>query len=112
MRRHSAEVEQVLTLAGFAARAGQVVTGTERVRAAVRDGGARLVLLASDASVTQVAKLVPLLGARKVPNHSVASRDRLGRAVGKGPLSALALLDPALARRCEELLARASSEKP
>jgi ribosomal protein L7Ae-like RNA K-turn-binding protein len=112
MRRSSAEVEQALTLAGFAARAGQVVTGTERVRAAVRDGAARLVLLASDASPTQVAKLVPLLGARMIPSYPVASRERLGRAVGKAPLSALALLDPALARRCGELLARASTEEP
>jgi ribosomal protein L7Ae-like RNA K-turn-binding protein len=105
-------VEQALTLAGFAARAGRVVTGTERVRAAVRDGTAPLVLLAADAAPAQVAKLIPLLEARAVPHFSPVSRERLGRAVGKAPLSAIALLDPALARRCRELLSRPSSENP
>lgn len=111
MAEFPAGVEQALTLAGFAARAGQVVTGTERVRAAIREGSAPLVLLAADASPTQMAKLVPLLGARAVPHHSVATRERLGRAVGKPPLSAIALLDPALARRCGELLSGAGSEE-
>jgi ribosomal protein L7Ae-like RNA K-turn-binding protein len=106
----SSVVEQALTLAGFAARAGQVVTGTDRVRGAVRDGTAPLVLVATDAAPAQSAKLIPLLEARSVPYFAVASRERLGHAVGKGPLSALALLDRALARRCGELLARHSSE--
>jgi ribosomal protein L7Ae-like RNA K-turn-binding protein len=105
-------VEQALTLAGFAARSGQIVTGTERVRAAVRDGSAPLVLVAADAAPAQTAKLMPLLGARAVPYFTVASRERLGRAVGKAPLSAIALLDPALARRCGELLSRSSQDNP
>ena len=94
----------VLGLLGLAARARTVAAGTESVRDAVRAGKAYRVILASDAAAAQQQKLVPLLDARRVPYHIVLSRDDLGRALGRNPVSAVGLLDPNLARRVAELV--------
>ena len=95
----------VLNLLGLAARARTLAAGTESVRDAVRAGKAHRVILASDAAAAQQQKLVPLLDARRVPYHIVLSRDELGRALGRNPVSAVGLLDPNLARRVAERVA-------
>ncbi len=93
-----------LRLLGLAARAGAILPGTERVREAARAGDARLVLVAGDASANTRDKLIPLLEARRVPYALACDRARLGEAVGRAPLGAVAVLDPSLAGRIRELL--------
>jgi ribosomal protein L7Ae-like RNA K-turn-binding protein len=88
---------------GIAARAGLVVTGTEQVRHAVRDGAVALVVFAGDASHTQRRKLEPLVEAKGVPTLTLASREDLGRAVGRAPLSAVGITSEGLAVRVREL---------
>jgi len=94
----------LLGLLGLAARAGALVFGTEQVRAAVRDGSARLVILAADAAVGQQTKLLPLLEARGVVHFMGPSRGELGAATGRAPVSAVGLIDAGFARRASELL--------
>ena len=96
--------KQLLGLLGLAARARKLVPGTDRVRDAVRGGSARRVLLARDAAPAQRDKLLPLLKAMGVPHHTVLGRDQLGAAIGKGPISAIAVLDAGFARRVGELV--------
>jgi len=88
---------------GIAARAGLVVQGTERVRLAVRDGSVSLVVFAGDASATQRRKLEPLVKAREVPILTLSTREDLGRAVGRAPLSAVGITSKGLAARVREL---------
>lgn len=96
--------EPVLRLLGLAARAGAVLSGTERVREAVRAGTVRLVLVADDISATTRDKLIPLLTSRSVPHREIATRAELGGAVGRPPASALGITDAGFARRLEQLL--------
>ena len=98
-------IRRLLELLGLAARAGAVITGTDAVRRAVREGEVARVFLASDAAAGQVGKLTPLLDARRVPYHALSSRNDLGRAVGRGPVSALGLTNQNFARRAGELIA-------
>jgi ribosomal protein L7Ae-like RNA K-turn-binding protein len=93
----------LLSMLGLAARARATVHGTDAARYAVRDGKAGVVLLAADASPTQSRKLVPLLRARGTPFAVCLTRDELGGALGRGPVSAVAVTDPNLARRIVEL---------
>jgi ribosomal protein L7Ae-like RNA K-turn-binding protein len=86
-----------LALLGLARRAGKVLQGTDAVRRAVRSGEAALVLLAGDASPVQLEKVRRLLRHHEVPHAVVADRNRLGAALGAGPLSAVAVTDPSLA---------------
>lgn len=94
---------RVLDLLGLAARAGSLVTGTDAVRQAVREERLHRVFLAEDAAQGQRQKLVPLLQARGVPSHILFSRVELGSAVGRGPVSAVGVIDRNLARRAGEL---------
>lgn len=100
---------RVLDLLGLAARAGSVVTGTDAVRQAVRDGEVALVVFAGDVSDTQRRKVAPLLEARGVPSLTLFSRERLGAALGRGPLSAVGVGQTSFARRVAELASALSS---
>jgi ribosomal protein L7Ae-like RNA K-turn-binding protein len=100
----------VLDLLGLGARARALVTGTQAVRAAARDGGVHQVILAVDAATGQRAKLVPLLEARRIPYEIVFTREELGSAIGRAPVSAVGFVNPAMGSRAGELLkARARS---
>lgn len=97
----------MLGLLGLAARAGKTVSGTDAVRAEVREGKIGWVLLADDVAPGQRAKLVPLLEARGVRHHTGFSRAELGHAIGRAAASAVGLRDEGFARRAEELIAAA-----
>lgn len=96
--------DRALGLLGMAARAGAIVPGTERVREAVRGGGVRLVLVATDASGNSREKLLPLLEARGVSHVIQYDRNELGAAVGRSPLSAVAVVEATFADRLRALL--------
>lgn len=94
----------MLSLLGMATRAGAVVTGTDRVREAARAGTLQLALLASDASDNSRGKLLPLLTVRGISHVIRYERNELGAAIGRGPLSAVGVVDAALAGRLLTLL--------
>ena len=96
--------EAALRLLGLAARAGAIFPGTERVREAVRAGEARFVIVAGDASDNTRAKLIPLLQARGVAHALAYDRTRLGAAIGRAPMGAVAVSDASFAGRLRELL--------
>jgi ribosomal protein L7Ae-like RNA K-turn-binding protein len=90
----------VFGLLGLARRAGGVVPGTEATRQAIRDGEARLVLLAADASSAQIDKVQRTLAGRpEVPHAVVGDRSTLGAALGQAPVTAVAVTHAALAAR-------------
>ena len=82
---------EVLRLLGLARRAGAVVPGTEAARRAVRQGKARLILMAGDASSVQLKKLRKTLGDRPIPQAILGDRAALGAAIGRAPVSAVAV---------------------
>ena len=96
--------EAALRLLGLAARAGAVLSGTERVREAARAGTLRFVVVAGDISANTRDKLIPLLEARGLAYREVGTRAELGEAVGRPPSSALGIVDAGFARRVAELL--------
>jgi ribosomal protein L7Ae-like RNA K-turn-binding protein len=101
-----ADPEQALLgLLGLAARARAVVSGTEQVRAEARKGRLELVVLARDAAAGQRSKLTGLLDAREISYFSVLSREQLGSAIGRAPVSAIGLKQQGFARRAAELAA-------
>lgn len=93
-------------LLGLARRAGAVAPGTDAARRALRDGDARLVLLAGDASEAQLEKICRILRKRTIPHARVGDRENLGAALGLAPISAVAVTSAPLA---ELLLAELAS---
>ena len=82
---------KAFALLGLAQRAGAVERGVDATRCAVRDGRARLVLIAEDASNVQLKKIAGLLEHRPVPQRQLGGQEALGAALGAGPLSAVAI---------------------
>ena len=99
------EARRVLELLGLAARAGGIITGIDAVRRGAREDQVFRVILADDAAPGQQGKLTPLLEARQVPFHTLFTRDELGSATGRGPVSAIGITDSNFARRTGELVA-------
>lgn len=84
---------------GLARRAGAVAPGTDATRRAIREGEARLILIAGDASSTQVEKVRTTLHDKAIPQVILGDRNTLGAALGLGPLSAVAVTSASLAER-------------
>lgn len=78
--------------------------GTERVVTAVRAGAARFVVVAADLTPTGRDKLVPLLEREGVAYVERFTRNRLGGAVGRSPLAAVAVVDAGFGDRLAALL--------
>ena len=102
------EPEAVLSLVGLAHRAGAVARGIDATRRALRRKEAKLVLIAGDASATQVEKIVGLLRHGDVPYERLSDREGLGAALGSAALSAIAVNDASFA---EQVLRRLPSEE-
>jgi ribosomal protein L7Ae-like RNA K-turn-binding protein len=95
MKRNSG----LLQILGLARRAGGVVYGTGAVRTAVREGRARVVLLAADAAEGQARKLKPLLEHRETPHVVCGTREELGGAIGTAQVSAIAVTAESFAKQ-------------
>jgi ribosomal protein L7Ae-like RNA K-turn-binding protein len=96
--------DRSLALLGMATRAGAVVPGTDRVREAARSGVLHFAIVAVDASDNSRGKLEPLLEAVNIPYVRRYARADLGAAIGRGPLSAVGVVDRPLADRLRALL--------
>lgn len=99
MKTTEPRARSALRLLGLARRAGAVAPGTEAVRRAIREGKARLILFATDASSVQLEKIRTTLHDRSIPRAVLGDRNALGAAVGLARLSAVAITDGSLADR-------------
>ncbi len=88
---------------GLAVRAGRARAGYEAVSRTVRKGEAVAVLVAGDAPAQVRNKLERLLGSSATPYRVALDGDRLGRAMGRERVVALAVTDGSLGRRVIEL---------
>lgn len=93
-----------LQMLGLAARAGAVVPGSGRVVDAVRAGGVSLVVVAEDVTANGRDRVVPVLERAGVRWTERYTRAQLGRAVGRSPLAAVAVVDAGFGDRLVELL--------
>ena len=103
---------EILRLLGLARRAGVVVSGMEAVRGAIRQGEARLVLMAEDAAGPQLDKVRRTLVNRPIPQACLGDRATLGAAVGRGPVSVVAVTGASLADQVQLKLDMASRGAP
>lgn len=100
---------KVYQLLGLARRAGGVAPGAVAVRHAIREGEARVVLFAGDASSAQLDKIRRTLAGRHVPQVSLGDRSALGAALGMAPLSAVAVTNESLAEQVLAELGRSEA---
>jgi ribosomal protein L7Ae-like RNA K-turn-binding protein len=85
-------------LLGLGLRAGNVVIGVAGVRAGLQRAKVSCVVLAADASQRTIDKVARLAAARRVPVLRGPPAVELGTGLGKPPVQAVGVTDPALAR--------------
>jgi ribosomal protein L7Ae-like RNA K-turn-binding protein len=108
-RAERAEVRALETL-GLARRAGFAIPGTRAVVEAFRGGDLRAIVLAGDASARARDRLSAVLGAADVRVLDVASRRRLGAALGRDDLVVVGVTDEGFAGLLADLLPLHGSE--
>ena len=85
-------------LLGLGLRAGNVVVGVAGVRAGLQRGQVVCVVLALDAGERTLEKVVRLAEAKQIPVLRGPVAAELGAVLGKPPVQAAGVTDPALAR--------------
>ena len=88
---------KMLTMLGFAAKAGKIVSGEMGVRASVQKNKAKLLLVATDAADSTIKEFSLLAENNAVPCISGLSMQEMGMAIGKSNRSILVVLDEGFA---------------
>ena len=88
---------KLLGTLGLAMKAGKLVSGEFMTERAIRDGDARLVVVAEDASPGTKKKFTDSCKYYHVPIIFIADKETMGRAVGKHERASLAVTDEGLA---------------
>ncbi|KIL39207.1 50S ribosomal protein L7ae [Gordoniibacillus kamchatkensis] len=96
---------------GLAMRAGKLVTGDESVLKTVRSGEAKLVVMATDASVNMQKKYRDKCGTYEVPLLEFGTRSELGSSIGKDERVLIAVTDGGFARMLQSCQANLAEVK-
>ena len=89
---------KITRLLGLGLRAGNVVVGVAGVRAGLQRGKIACVVLAADASSRTIEKVARLADAKQITVVRGPAAAELGAGLGKPPVQAVGVADPALAR--------------
>ncbi|GLC87359.1 YlxQ family RNA-binding protein [Lysinibacillus piscis] len=96
--------QAVFNLLGLAARARKIVSGEDLVVKEIRNGNAKLIILASDAAKNASKKIQDKCTYYNVEYHVIGDRYDLGHATGKEARVALAITDKGFASKLSSLL--------
>ena len=91
------DIERVYSFLGIAAKGGNILTGEFQTDNAIKTGKARLVLIAKDASARSEKTFRDACEWYEAPYVVFGEKELLGRAVGKGERSVMAVTDAGMA---------------
>lgn len=90
-----------LSLLGIAQAAGRLVSGDSACEEALERNRVYLLVLANDASDNVKRKFLTRATRKGVPFVEVASKETLGKAIGRSDRAIVGVCDPALARNLQ-----------
>ncbi len=96
--------KKVFSYIGLAAKAGHLASGEFMSEKAVKEGTARLVIVAEDASNNTKKMFTNMCTYYKVPIYFFGEKTKLGHAIGKEFRASLVFLDQGLADAVEKQL--------
>ena len=89
--------DKILSLLGLAARGRNLVSGEFSTEKAVKEGRAALVIVGEDASDNTRKMFTNMCTFYKTPIFFYASKETLGRAIGKEMRASIAVTNPGMA---------------
>ena len=95
---------KVISLLGFAQKAGKVTSGEEGVSGAVKSHKAKLVLLAADAAENTKKNYLRQCARHHITCEELLTKEELGSGIGKIQRAVLAVTDESFAKAILELL--------
>ena len=98
------KAEKWMSLLGLANRARKVISGEELVIKEIRNGRAKLVILAKDASSNTSKKIQDKCRYYEVPVVFADTREVLGQAIGKDARVAVAVVEAGFAKKLATML--------
>ena len=98
------QTKQVLGTLGLAMKAGVLTSGEFMCEHAIRDGSARLIIIADDASPGTKKKFSDSCAYYSVPMICIADKETLGAALGKKERASVAVLDEGFAGKIRKKL--------
>lgn len=93
--------ERVLSLVALANRAGQVVSGSDKVISALKKGGISVLILAQDTSADSSNKFAAIARVTAVRLFTLSDKERLGALLGKEVRTAVAVSSGSFATQLE-----------
>lgn len=104
-----------MQMLGLVMKANRLATGEEAVLQAVRNGKAKLVIVADDASPNTVKKMKDKCRSYRIPLVQSGNREALGRSVGKSERVIIGILDSGFAeslrKKIDSVEARSSDDR-
>ncbi|MEE0775987.1 MAG: L7Ae/L30e/S12e/Gadd45 family ribosomal protein [Bacillota bacterium] len=98
------EPERVITMLGFAQKAGKIFSGEATVEAKVGKRGASLLITATDAPEETKMKMKRLANKHGIPFYLFGEKMELGIAIGKSPRNTVLVMDAGFAGTLEKYL--------
>ena len=96
--------KKILSLLGLATRSRNLVSGEFMTEKTVKEGKAKLVIVAEDASDNTKKEFSDMCSYYKVPYAFSGTKEELGRAMGKEIRASLSITDPGFAQSITKLL--------
>ncbi|MDW7670664.1 MAG: ribosomal L7Ae/L30e/S12e/Gadd45 family protein [Bacillota bacterium] len=91
----------VITMLGFAAKAGKITSGETGSRAAIVRKRAKMVILAEDAAASTAREFMLLTEKHEIPLLQLLTMKEIGMAIGKSNRSVLAVMDQGFASQIQ-----------
>ena len=88
--------EPIYRLLGLCMKAGRLLSGSEQVKTAVKDGKGILLILAEDSSERTKEEYIRLAKLSGITWRIFGEKEKLGHAVGKGIRAAILISDSGL----------------
>ena len=86
-----------LSLLGLAFRSGNLVSGEFMAEKAIKEGTAKVVIVSEDASENTKKHFCDMCNYRKIPIFFYATKEELGKAIGREMRASLAVTDAGMA---------------
>lgn len=96
--------KRMLNLLGIAQRGNRLVSGELAVEQAIRNGKAKLLLVAHDASDNTKKKYADMAKTHELQSYALFSKEELGECIGRVYRASVALSDEGLAEALVKLI--------
>lgn len=89
---------------GLCQKAGKLLSGEFQCEQAIKNGSAKMVIIAEDASKNTKKLFKDKCNYRNIPLYELGSKEQLGHAIGKDQRASLAIIDENFYRKIKQLL--------